>query len=89
MPSLKDRLETLKAEAAKLGYRKTLDFPTDRGDQALAAVCWGIDRGAPTARVLLTALPDENHASSKVPSLPLFPRNSVLQRKTVPHVASD
>ncbi len=59
MSSLENRLDTLKAEAAKLGYRETLDFPTDRGDQALAAVCWGIGDGAPTARVLLTALPDE------------------------------
>ena len=58
MPSLESRLDTLKTEAAKLGYRETLDFPTDRADETLAAVCWGIVHGAPTARVLLTALPD-------------------------------
>ncbi len=57
--SLMARLDLLKTEAAKLGYDEALDFATDRGDQARAAVCWGIDGGAPTARVLLTALPDE------------------------------
>ena len=59
MRDLETRLHALKAEASKLGYCETQDFPTDRGDQALASVCWGIDHGASTASVLLTALPDE------------------------------
>ena len=58
MPDLGTRFDALKAQAKKLGYRELLDFKTDRGDQAVTAVCWGIDRGAPTARVLLAALPD-------------------------------
>lgn len=56
--SLVERLESIKAEAAQLGYTETLDFTTDRDDKGLAAVCWGNDHGAPTPRVLLTALPD-------------------------------
>jgi type I restriction enzyme M protein len=59
MQDLGTRFDALKAEATKLGYRELVDFKTDRGDQAVTAVCWGIDRGAPTARVLLAALPDD------------------------------
>ncbi len=59
MSDLTTRFEGLKAEAAKLGYRDVLDFKTDRGDQATCAVCWGKERGAPTGRVLLAALPDD------------------------------
>jgi type I restriction enzyme M protein len=58
MSELDARLEALKAEAKELGYTEMLDFKTDRGDDVQAAVCWGIDQGAPTARVLLIALPD-------------------------------
>ncbi len=55
MTELTIRLKALKAAAAALGYRATLEFETDKG---VAAVCWGIEAGAPTARVLLGALPD-------------------------------
>lgn len=58
MSELETRLEALKKEAKELGYTEMLDFKTDRGDTARAAVCWGIDQGAPTARLLLIALPD-------------------------------
>jgi type I restriction enzyme M protein len=58
VPELDTRLDALKAEAAKLGYTEQEDFKTDRGDEARASVCWGIEQGAPTARVLLLALPD-------------------------------
>ena len=59
MSDLTTRFESLKAEATKLGYRDILDFKTDRGDLATCAVCWGKERGAPTARVLLAALPED------------------------------
>ena len=52
---LATRLDTLKAEAKELGYDRSEDFKTDRGDEAAAAVCWGIVDGAATARVLLIA----------------------------------
>jgi type I restriction enzyme M protein len=58
MSDLDSTLATLKAEAQKLGYREHLDFKTERGDQAKAAVCWGLVTGAPTARLLLAALPE-------------------------------
>jgi type I restriction enzyme M protein len=55
---LDGRLTELKQAARARGYSETLDFRTDRGDAACAAVAWAIDRGAPTARALLLALPD-------------------------------
>lgn len=58
MTTLDDRLAALKKSAHEKGYKKTLDFRTDRGDDARAAVAWGIDDGAPTARALLLVLPD-------------------------------
>ena len=58
MSKLDTRLDALKAEAKKLGYGQHEDFKTDRDDRARAAVCWGIDQGAPTARLLLLAMTD-------------------------------
>lgn len=59
MPSiLESRLSDLKKAARERGYTQSLDFKTDKGDQALAAVAWGVDKGAATARVMLVALAD-------------------------------
>ncbi len=58
MTALDERLATLKHSAAEKGYTESVNFRTDRGDEASAAVAWGIDRGAPTARVLLLVLPE-------------------------------
>lgn len=56
--TLDTRLADLKKSARDHGYTETLDFRTDRGEEARAAVAWGIDRGAPTARALLLVLPE-------------------------------
>lgn len=59
MSELEARLHVLKTKATELGYTQVRDVAkTDRGDQAKVAVVWGIDQGAPTARVMLVALPD-------------------------------
>lgn len=58
MTTLDDRLAALKKSARDKGYTETLDFRTDRGDAARAAVTWGIEQGAPTARALLLILAD-------------------------------
>jgi type I restriction enzyme M protein len=58
LSTLDTRLAALKKTAHDKGYTYTLDFRTDRGDDARAAVCWGIVQGAPTPRVLLLILPE-------------------------------
>lgn len=58
MTTLDTRLAALRKSASDKGYTEILDFRTDRGDDARAAVAWGIEQGAPTARALLLVLPE-------------------------------
>jgi type I restriction enzyme M protein len=58
MSKLDDRLAALKKTAKDKGYLEFIDFRTDRGDDARAAVAWGVEQGAPTARALLLVLSD-------------------------------
>ncbi len=56
MSTLESRLAALKKLAQDKGYTHTLDFRTDRRDDARAVVAWGHVDGAPTDRVLLLVL---------------------------------
>lgn len=58
MPTLDERLATLKSTAKDRGYTRTLDFKTGNGDGARACVAWGVQHGAPTARAMLLVLAD-------------------------------
>lgn len=56
-PTLDSRLIDLKKIAREHGYTQTLDFKP-AGVEAVCAVAWGVEKGAPTARVMLVGLPD-------------------------------
>lgn len=57
MSTLESRLGKLQKAAAEHGYPQVEPFSTHHGDAVKAAVCWGTAEGAPTARVLLAAVP--------------------------------
>lgn len=87
MTALSERLATLKQNAAEKGYTETIDFRTDRGDEASAAVAWGIDRGAPTARVLLLVLPDGSLGDTAADEVLSFAWQAPVEGATEPVVA--
>ncbi|MBT0664913.1 N-6 DNA methylase [Geobacter pelophilus] len=59
MTELETRLTELKKSAKERGYTHVEDFSTHLGDSVCAAVCWGEEKGAPTARLLLAAVKAE------------------------------
>ena len=87
MTALNERLATLKQNAAEKGYTETIDFRTDRGDEASAAVAWGIDRGAPTARMLLLVLPDGSLGDTAADEVLSFAWQAPVEGATEPVVA--
>lgn len=56
--ALATRLQQARVAAAKLGFHDVRPFKTDLDDGALTAIARGESEGAPTAPLLLAALPD-------------------------------
>ncbi|HQX51449.1 MAG TPA: hypothetical protein PLR25_16150, partial [Planctomycetaceae bacterium] len=59
MSTLEERMNELKAQAKQNKFTKFEDFTPAESEGILTSVCWAVIEGAPTPRVLLTAIEDE------------------------------
>ena len=59
MSTLEERMNELKAQAKQNKFTKFEDFAPTESEGILTSVCWAVIEGAPTPRVLLTAIEDE------------------------------